>query len=736
MPDPARRAPGWRICSTSRAKRSTARSPISAGRSLLLRNSLFPADGTIDSLLRSGIALLKQGQLLSAERLFRQSLAARADPAGWFHLGVAQHALRRLDDAARSFGEAIALAADFTEARSARATVLTELGRLGEAEAELRKALEGAPENVRVHHNLAVLLSGRGDSQRALEHYDRALALDLSHEGARLNRATLRLGLRDAQGALEDFRLLGDGVEAGAGRIRALLLLHRDDEALEEVDRLVARHPGNRLAARLKGIALASRGRLAEAKLALADSDESASARSLYIERALERQQVCDWRDRDRLVAAIRDALADARPGELSSRGVLFHAQALPLHGAELKGIAARFAEGVRAGAGELGSEQPPAMPSGARLRVGFLSSSLRNHPEARLLGPVLAHRDRTRFEYFLYALNSDDGSSLRATLAQSADLFIDASCWSSAQIVERIRRDRLHMLVDLSGNLEGSRPEVLAARVAPLQSGLIGPPATLGPGLLDYRLSDAVASPPAHQADWYERFALLPAPHWTYDVSQVIGGAGVREAHGLPARGFVYCCFNQAFKISPEVFGVWMRLLRQTPDSVLWLMDCGPLARANLSREARHAGVDAGRLVFAPRRDLEAHLGRQSQADLFLDTLNCGAHTTAADALHAGLPVLTRPGDTMASRLCAALVHGAGLPEFVVNDLEAYESKALELAGSPALLAEAKARLLQARSTSPFFATHDRVRAIERAFEAMIERQRAGLAPAMLIMD
>jgi predicted O-linked N-acetylglucosamine transferase (SPINDLY family) len=618
--------------------------------------------------------------------------------------------------------------------------VLVELGRLDEAETELRKALNAAPRDAQLHHNLAVLFSRCGSATAALEHYDRALSLNPAHPGARLNRGCLRLALRDGSAALEDFtRLARDATfeaEARAGRVRALLLLHRDEEALEEAVELLQRQPQDPLALRLEGIALASLGRLNDAQAPLAAAREPASAKSLYIERALERQAVCDWRDRERLLATIREALAEPGAGELSSPGVLFHCLGLPLERHELKAIAVRVAERVRKEARSLRTDDPPAPLSASRLRVGFISPNLREHAEMRLLRPLFAERDRERFEYYLYALNADDGSAIRDALAGSADVFVDMSSWSSGAIVQRIRHDRLHILVDPAGYFEGSRPEILAARAAPLQASLFATACTLGPGLLDYRLSDALVTPPSHQVDWYESLALLPAPHWTYDATQTLGTAGSREAHGLPGRGFVYCCFHQAFKICPDIFNLWMRLLRQTPNSVLWLLDGGSLVRANLTREAEKAGVDTARLVFAPRLDLKAHLGRQRHADLFLDTLHCGAHTTAADALQAGLPVLTRKGSTMASRICAALVHGAGMAECVADGIEAYEQKALELANAPRLLAEMKARLARARATASFFATAERVRAVERAFVAMIERHRAGLPPDTLIID
>jgi predicted O-linked N-acetylglucosamine transferase (SPINDLY family) len=683
------------------------------------------------------LALLRQGQFLSAERLFRQVLAVRPNAQTWFHLGVAQHAMRRLADAERSFNQAIALARDAAEARNARASVLTELGRLDDAEAELRKAIQESPGNAQAHHNLAVLLARDADRRPALAHYDQALALDPGHLGARRNRAVLRLALRDAEGALRDFEALTDDPEADAGRLKALLLLRRDDEALKEAERLTERRPGDRLAWRLKAIALGSLGRLPDADAALARSGEPGSARALYIDRALDRQKVCDWRDRDRLLEAIRAALRENVPEELSDPGGFYYAHSLPLQGSELKLIGGRVAAGIRHRAAGMRRDAPMDMPSGERLRIGFISSGMRDHPEARLLRRVLQDRSPARFEHFVYALNADDGSSCRKAIVASADLFVDCSAWSPSQIVERIRADRLHLAVDLSGNLEGCRPEVLAARVAPVQANFIGPPCTLGPGIYDYRVSDVVATPPETHADWHEHLVLIPSPHWTYDAGQSIADEGTRQSHGLPDSGLVFCAFHQPFKICPDIFALWMRLLKRTPGSVLWLLEGDAPARNNLRREAQNAGVDPRRLVFAGyMAQLEAHIGRHRHADLFLDTLHYCAQTTAADALHAGVPVVTCPGTTMAARLCAMFVHAAGMAELAVDTLERYEAAALELALNPVMLAELKKRLHAVRATSPMFDTQSRVRALERAFVAMIERQRAGLAPAMLHVD
>ena len=626
------------------------------------------------------------------------------------------------------------------DALCALATVLARLARNHEAEAELRKALVLSPSHAQANYNLAVLLAECGERRGALEHYDRALEADPANAGARANRASLRLALGDPLGALADYEALCASAEADehslAGRVRALLLLDRDEEALQRADELVALHPGYQAGWQLKAMTAASLNRMAEAHAACARAGLSMSPRTLFIERALGRQAVCNWRDRDVLVDTLRAALQGGGEPGLWSAGLLFHSLALPLSGGEIKTIAEHVAARVRQAAPSLEDLPPVPRGPGHRIRVGFMSPDIRIHPGAHLLWPLFRERDREKFEYVIYALNPDDGSGIRKSLAASADGFVDASSWTAEQLVRRIRRDGLDVFIDRSGYFEGTRPEVTAARVAPLQVGYLGIPSTMGDGMLDYRITDANTILPGQEKDWWENLVILPAPHWAYDTDVQPGEGGTRADWKLPQNGFVFCCFNQAFKLGPTLFALWMRLLRQVPASVLWLLEPGEVARTNLRREALAAGVEPERLIFAGRMDLGVHLARTRHADLFLDTLEYGAHTTAADALHAGVPVLTCPGETMVARLCSTMVRGAGLPDLVVDDLDAYERLALEIARSSQLAGDLRRRLRDARSKAPFFDLKKRVRCVEQAFAAIVERHRAGLPPATLSIE
>jgi predicted O-linked N-acetylglucosamine transferase (SPINDLY family) len=676
--------------------------------------------------------------LIAAERRLLERVALAPDAAGWLHLGATQHALGKLEAAIASFGRAIELDRAAPVAYCAQATVLAALGRTAEAEHILGKA----PDDAQVHFNLAVLLDQRGQRPAARMRYERALARDPRHWGARLNLGAMKLDDGDAQGALSDFDTLiaqSPSADAHANRARALLHLLRDEEALQAAAQALSldpHHPGARLD---RMAALASLGRLEQAQAAMPPAQEVTSelkARGfekpptpldLYLARAFERQSACDWRDRRQLVERLRAASA-----LISDTAMPFKALALALSAQAQR----ELAQSVSA---KLPADHAPyvsRISARARKRIGFLSANVSTHPEGFLLRRLLGDLDRRQFEVMLYGLNDPDHSDFAALLRRAPDAFIDVSSTPTRRIVERLRQDGLDLLVETSGYLEGARPEILKARVAPVQVSYLSIPATLGAGLVDYRISDAWATPAETQSDWPESLVLLPPSHFVYDNAIRPGPAGTRAAHGLPQSALILCGMHQSFKLEPDAFGVWMRVLVAVPGAVLWLLDEGPLFRANLCREARRRGVAPERLLFAPRVPLNEHLGRLGHADLFLDTFCCNAHTTALDALWTGLPVLTRRGNTMASRLASTFVRAAGLEQLVADTTEEYEQMAMKLADDPDALRGLKHRLAQVKADSPLFDTAARVRAFERALVAVIERQRAGLAPETLIID
>jgi predicted O-linked N-acetylglucosamine transferase (SPINDLY family) len=346
-------------------------------------------------------------------------------------------------------------------------------------------------------------------------------------------------------------------------------------------------------------------------------------------------------------------------------------------------------------------------------------------------MAELFERHDRARFEIYGYSTGRDDGSPLRARLVSAFDHFIDAQALSHAEAAQRIHDDRIDILIDLKGYTGDSRTEILVNRPAPIQVNSLGYPGTMGADFIDYIIADPTTAPLNHQPFYSEAIVDLPHCYQPNDTQRAISATTPsRAACGLPEEGVVFCCFNGAYKLSPPLFDVWMRLLLASPGGVLWLLVSAEGVKANLRREAEARGVGGERLVFGDVLPLEDHLARHRLADLFLDTAPINAHTTASDALWAGLPVLTILGDSFAGRVAASLVRTVGLPELVAASLADYEAIALELAADPAKLAALKARLATQRGTAPLFDIARYTADLERAYAAMVERWQGGLPP------
>lgn len=338
---------------------------------------------------------------------------------------------------------------------------------------------------------------------------------------------------------------------------------------------------------------------------------------------------------------------------------------------------------------------------------------------------------DKSRFDVTAISLGPDDNSEMRRRLKASSERFIDAKTYSDDQIANLIRSSEVDILIDLMGFTTGSRTSIFARRSAPIQVNYLGYPGTMGASYIDYIIADQTIISDEFRKFYSEKIAVLPNTYQVNDRKRVISNkAFTRSDAGLPSKGFVFCCFNNNYKITPCVFDCWMRILKQVEGSVLWLLEGNASAAGNLKKEAVARGVSSERLVFAKRMPLPEHLARHKLADLFLDTLPYNAHTTASDALWAGLPVLTCLGETFAGRVAASLLNAIGLPELITTTLEAYEQMAVVLATHPEKLAAIKHKLAENRLTMPLFDTKLFTKHIEAAYTAMYERHQAGLAP------
>lgn len=577
-----------------------------------------------------------------------------------------------------------------------RASALIRLGRHTEALDDLDRLLRQRPGYGDAHYNRGVALLALGRSEEAIASCDRALQLDPRDADAFNNRGLAWTALQRIDRAERDFghalALRPDHADALHNRAVALQSLRRPAEAAEAYARLVALRPDYPYA----------KGKLLHARMLC-----------------------CDWRGFDRLAAEVDAEVRRGGPA-IDPFGYL----AVARSAADARRCAETYAAGIRPN----GAAPPsrPAPPAGSpRIRIGYLSGEFRRQATSLLMVQFFESRDRRRFEAVAFDNGFDDRSDTRRRLAAAFDEIVDIAPLSDADAAQAIERRGIDILVDLSGYFGRSRPGVLALRPAPLQLNYLGFPGTLGGAWIDYLVADARLIPPEACVHYREQVVHLPLCYQPNDATREIGEAPARADCGLPPQGFVFCCFNNNFKITPAVFEVWMRLLKALDGSVLWLLEDNPAAAANLRGEAERRGVAAGRLVFAPRWPLERHLARQRLADLFLDTLPCNAHTTASDALWAGLPLLTCRGETFAGRVAASLLDGLGLPELITEDLAAYEAAALRLAREPQALAELRERLARHRLDHPPFDTLRLTRHVEAAYAAMQARRLRGEPPA-----
>jgi predicted O-linked N-acetylglucosamine transferase (SPINDLY family) len=370
------------------------------------------------------------------------------------------------------------------------------------------------------------------------------------------------------------------------------------------------------------------------------------------------------------------------------------------------------------------------------RIRLGYLSGDFHQHATAQLMAELFERHNRDRFEVSAYSYGPDDNSPMRARLSSAFDRFVDIRAMSHREAARLIQADKIDILIDLKGYTHHARPAISAYRPAPVQVSYLGYPATMGADFIDYVIVDPFVVPSSQQPHFSERLVHLPGSYQVNDSKREMATPRSRGDCGLPAEGLVLCSFNNSYKISPVFFDIWMRLLGSVPGSMLWLLEPNELVKGNLRSEAEKRGVDPGRLVFAPVVPLAEHLGRHRHADLFLDTLPCNAHTTASDALWAGLPVLTCSGETFAGRVAGSLLMAAGMPELITASLEEYEQTALVLARSPQRLAALRQQLENNHDASALFDLPKLTGNIEAAYARMWQTWLSGQMPTAFSIE
>lgn len=712
------------------------------------------ADHDIHDRLSKIVGLLTRGEASAAEKQAQHCTMFFPDaPEGWFLLGAARHRQGRHFDALPAFERALVLNPHHLQALQAKAAVFFDTGRWGEMLAVCEHAATLAPNDASIAANLGTALEKLDRLDEALLQFDRALALDSRQLNAMLNRGALLLRMRRMEDALANNRRLAEVhpafAEAHYNLGGVLLTLHRYEEALAACEAGLAIAPRHARLRLKRAVALACLCRFAEAQTDLAQAqilepgllselipateklpaavDPYANAELIYLKANLKAKQECHWEHRDEFLAMLERFIVESPPS-----GIALHDKklALPL-------LSMPLAPEVRQKAMRQISEfvQDTAWLYGIlpfkhearnreRIRVGYVSPDFRDHSIGQLSMPLYRLHDRTRFEIHCYSLKKDAHDPIQQEIAARCDHWYDVAHMSATAIAQKIHADGIDILIDLAGYRPDSRPEVFALRPAPIQAYYLGYPGTMGAEFMDYAIADQVVCPPGDEQFVTEELVLLPDACCPYDTTTPnLPTSITRQEAGLPEHGTVFCCFSASYRIEPTVFALWLRMLRQIPDSVLWLVSSQENVIANLQREAERQGIDSSRLVVALHLPREQHLQRFQLADIFLDTLWHNAHTMAADALWQGLPVLTCSGPHWSSRLTASLLHAAGLPELIAPSQEAYEKQALDLATNRERLAGIKEKLLLARDSAPLFSPKTTVRNLEQVYEKMWNR-------------
>lgn len=583
--------------------------------------------------------------------------------------------------------------------------------------------------------NASLRLQRIEDAARAAE---RALALEPGHVAAALLLAQCRRIQRrwgDACDAIGP-AIASLDVDGLTSHAESLYRAGRHEAALEAAMGVLARRIDHAPAHAWMGFAFQKLGMPGEAVECMRTANRLAPQDAVSLAWAIAfAQESCRWEGMAEDLARLTDLL----DGDAAAPPVPFNLLMMDLPAATRVRTNRRYAATLTAPPLDRGQAGPVVGAGGiahehdARVSIGYLSSDFHNHATSVLLAEVLERHDRGRVRVALYSCGPDDGSAMRRRLEAATERFVDLCGLDDEAAARRIRDDGVEILVDLKGYTFDHRIGIVARRPAPVQVSWLGYPSTTGHEALDYFIGDPVVTPPGSEHQYTEKLALMPHCYQPNDRKRGIDAAPSRAECGLPDDAFVFCCFNVPQKITPRLFDLWCDLLRRIPAAVLWLLAPSAAARDNLQREAAARGIGADRIVFAPKLPLARHLARVGLADLFLDTLPCNAHTTASDALWAGVPVLTCAGDHFTSRVAASLLHAVGLPDLVTADLDGYAAMAMSLATDRARLRAIRARLEAARQDAPLFDSAAFARDLEALYGRMAARHRAGLAPAHL---
>ncbi len=696
----------------------------------LYRDVLRGNPNDVEALTMLGDVCLQTGQWQNGERHLAEAL--RIDPdsiaARYLH-GRTMQKLARPAEAVADFNTVLRHDRTRLDALVNRGVAFLALQRPADALRDFEAASRLEPDRFEVLVNRGSALSELGRYEEALECYDRALASNPVSFEAWNYRGTALAKMFRYEEALASYesalKLRPQDIGALSNCGNVLTALSRFQEALNCYDAVLAREPHHENALFCRIYPLNQLGRQKDAVSA------SETFARVYPDRPFARDgklraktTMCEWHGLDDLISHIARDVRSGKPAiEPHSFLMVSNSSADNLTCArswvEHKKLSAVL-------------DRPAGRVGGGKIKLAYLSADFRDHATAHLMAGVFEQHDKGRFETYAISFGMDLRDDMRARLERAFDRFIDVRNKSDRQVAGMLAGMNVDIAVDLKGYTNEARPGIFTLRPAPVQINYLGFPGTLAMPAIDYIIADSVLIPEGDEAFFSEAVVRLPHSYQPADSARPISKTELtRAGAGLPERGFVFCSFNHQQKILPAMFDVWMRVLTAVPGSVLWLWCDNSTAMKNLKSEAERRQVAGDRLVFAPRMNQREHLARQSLGDLFLDTLPCCAHTTASDALWAGLPVLTCKGDTFAGRVAASVLRAAGVPELVTSSLDDYEALAVGLAQNPANLAAIKTKLAGNRGTAPLFDTRGFTRTLESAYLEMRRRHQRGEKPA-----
>ena len=674
---------------------------------------------------------LSDGELEKAVQLYGTAIDENSkDADSHYQRGNAYFRLGQWADALLDYDSALEIDSRYANAFCNRGAVLQQLGRFDEALASYDLGLAQNPSDAFAHYNRASVLREMQRLDEALVSYDAAVRLKAEYFEAYVNRGHILRELSRYAAAITSYdkatELRPGYAEAYQCRGHCLAQLRQFDAALESYDRALAIDSAYSASYQGRLYCLVNLGRF-EAAIAIYDHALTKDPNQKYLAgmRLHAKMQICDW---DGLGSQLKHITEGIGHGVgLSPPFPLLSATDSPELQLKAAGIWMREQAPPDDTLGPIAQRR-----RGSKIRLGYFSADFRDHAVAQATAELFETHHRGRFEVIGFSFGPRVQDAMRARLSRAFDQLIDVSDETEGAVAAMARKIGIDIAIDLGGYTEFCRSKIFALRAAPIQVNFLGYPGTLAAPYMDYLIADRVVVPPDQRDQYTEKIVYLPHSYIPHDSKSAISQkAFSRDELGLPARGFIFCCFNKKYKITPEIFESWMRILTRVPASVLWLSLDSNIAARNLRLAASRCGVDPARLLFANRVEaLAEHLARLRAADLFLDTLPYSAHATATDALWAGLPLLSLMGKSFASRVSASLLRSAELTELVATSNAQYEEIAVRIAKEPSLLSALKAKLAANSASTPLFDTQRFTANLERAFEMMQGKYWEGLPP------